>query len=126
MPKSQTRSRPLRSTSRLDRLDVTVHDAPVVRGAERVAGLRDELHGARGAHAPLATQQLVQTVAVDEFGDDERAEVRVLAGVGGAHDAGMADARGGARFFAEAGERVGVLNPQRIDKLNGDVGIEMA
>ncbi len=48
------------------RLDVAVHDAPVVHGLEGRGGLRDELHGGLGRDAGEPGEQAVERLAVDE------------------------------------------------------------
>ena len=115
---------PIRRQQHVVRLDVTVHDAALVRVGEG----RGHLHGDRERlgerQAPLERDALVQVVPVDELADDERAPVR-LAAVDDGDDAGVREQGERAGLALEAIDRVGRLQTPRVQELDGHGAAEL-
>ena len=73
MPKSVILILPVGGDQEVGRLDVAVHDAGPVRGADRVAGLGEQVADRIGVERLAAAQQRRQRLPVDELHHQERA-----------------------------------------------------
>ena len=115
--------RALRVDEHVLRLDVAVHDAAVVRGAERAGDLDrvgDRLVDREPAHAADA---LLERLALDVLEDDVGTAV-LLARVDHADDVRMVELGDGARLAAEALELVGVRRDLAVHELDRDLPLQ--
>ena len=115
---------PLGSRARNDvlRLEIAMHDALRVRGAEAGEDALQDDARLRERHAPARARVRAQRNAVEHLHHDVRRAVLGGADVEHAHDVGMDEALAHAPFFDEA--TLDVLVGEEIDRehLDGDRG----
>ena len=100
-------------------------DPPLVRRVERAGNLGHQPGGLAGRERPVAPDQRGEILAVDKLHDQVRPGV-IGAEVVDAHDAGVAERRGGVGLLAEAGHEVGIVTVFRVQHLDSDVAAELA
>jgi hypothetical protein len=114
--------RATRGDQHILRLQIAVHDANVMRGAQRARDIGRDHDGARRVER-TALDLAPQRVPFDVFRGDEQASVNLLERIDGRHR-GMRDGRGRSRFAAQplAQRRVAIL--QRRQRLQRDAPSE--
>ena len=120
---------PARGDQQVGRLDVAVHDAGVVCGADRVGGLRHQVADHLGVERPAAAQQRRERLPVDELHDQERpgqvgavgrAEQRGLPDVVDGRDARVVQRRGVPGLGLEPGAEQRVVGVLGLEHLHRD------
>jgi hypothetical protein len=89
-------------------LEVAVHDALGVRGAERVGDLASDAERAGHRERPLAAQEPREVDAIDELHHEVGVPLGAVPEVDDLDDVRVPDGGGGLRLAVEAGERLGV------------------
>jgi hypothetical protein len=105
-------------------LDVAMHDAGRMRGAQCGGDLGGNRNGVGYGHSTGALHRLAQRFAIDQFGRDESMAVS-LAGLEDREDVRMIEAGSGHRLLLEAAHDVGIVREIRRQDLHGDVAIEL-
>ncbi len=93
-------------------------DAPSVRVLEGAGGLEADHQGLRRAQATAIVEDAAEAPAAQVLGDDVGAPV-VVAPVVDGDDVGVAQARRGLRFGAEAAQERGVVGQGGMEQLDG-------
>lgn len=106
------------------RLDVTVHDAPHVRGLERIGNLDGEIEDLRELERLPVPQPVAQGLAFEQLHGQQRLAIGVIDLVDGA-DVRVVQRRGGARLALEALEREVVARELRRQELERDVAPQL-
>jgi hypothetical protein len=101
-----------------------VDDPLGVRGAERVASLRDDLHHARHRELPRLAQQLPQVAPLEELHHHVRGAVLEAAHVHHFHDVLVADGRRRERLAVEALKDRRVVRVLRVQTLDRDAALD--
>jgi hypothetical protein len=104
-------------------LDVAVHDPALVGGLQGAGDLDRIRHGLRDGQGAVATDAVLERLALDELEDDVR-RPRVLARVDHAHDVGVVELRHRPRLAPEALERVGVAGDVAMQHLDRHLALE--
>ena len=105
------------------RLEIAMHDAVVVRVAERTEDRQHDLHGFCRAQASALAHEVAERHALEPLHDDVRVAELGLTEVKHAHDVGMVQPGLDTRFDQKAVDRVGVLDA-RMDQLQRDRCVE--